>query len=228
MKDQVSDIESIQEDDRLSVYESVFAQTKALLYRCENDEDHTMRFLTGQVMNICGYRRDELLCNKVVSWYGIIHPDDFQKTKDAINVAVENNESWDVDYRIVNKDEVDTYVRDRGCGIFEDGALKYLQGLIVGAEAEVALRKESETAAKEASREAKNISTLAEEIMTSLTKLSMLAVNARIEAARSGSAGLGFAVVAEEMSALAQENAVFTKNLTDQVQAGSRRSQSRK
>jgi len=63
--------------------------------------------------------------------------------------------------------------------------------------------------------------------MTSLSKLSMLAVNARIEAARSGTAGLGFAVVAEEMSALAQENAAFTKKLTDQVQANSRRSRKR-
>ncbi len=228
MKDQVSDLEVIGEDSRLDVYESVFAQIEALLYRCENDEDYTMRFLTGQVTKICGYRRDELLNSQLVSWNGITHPDDLEKTVDVINRAIENKESWDVDYRIIRQDETHAYVRDRGCGIYDDGELKYLQGLIVGAEAEVALREESEKAAKEASREAKNISTLAEEIMTSLSKLSMLAVNARIEAARSGSAGLGFAVVAEEMSALAQENAVFTKNLTDQVQSGSRRSRPRR
>lgn len=221
MKDQVSEFEEIGED-RLDVYESVFAQIEALLYRCENDEDHTMRFLTGQVVKICGYRRDELLQNALVAWNGIKHPDDLQKATDAIRTAIENKVPWDVDYRIIRQDGTHTHVRDRGCGIYEDDKLKYLQGLVVGAEAEVALREESEKAADESSREAKRVSTLAEEIMTSLSKLSMLAVNARIEAARSGPAGLGFAVVAEEMSALAQENAVFTKNLTDQVQSGSR------
>jgi len=154
MKDHVSDTATDLEDDRLDVYESVFAHVDAMLYRCNNDEHHTMNFLTGRVMKICGYRRDEVLGNAVVSWMDMIEPDDLEKVTKAIDVAVKNTESWDVDYRIIRQDGSHAWIRDRGCGIYEDGVQKFLQGLIVGAEAEVALREQSEKAAKEASREA--------------------------------------------------------------------------
>ena len=47
----------------------------------------------------------------------------------------------------------------------------------------------------------------------------MLSVNARIEAARSGEAGLGFTVVAEEMKNLADENGRLAQVITDKIAA---------
>ena len=52
----------------------------------------------------------------------------------------------------------------------------------------------------------RDITEVTKEITGSTMQLTMLAVNARIEAARAGDAGLGFAIVAEEMKRLANQN----------------------
>ena len=52
-------------------------------------------------------------------------------------------------------------------------------------------------------------------IMEILKRLRMLAFNARIEAARAGETGLGFAVVAQEIKAMADESTGLAARITE-------------
>lgn len=204
--------------DSQNVYESVLSQIDALIYRCRNDENYTMDFLEGHVREITGYSKNDILGNNVVSWMGITCQDDIDRITATVDAAIEADKPWDVDYRVVRENGELAWVRERGSAVHEDGKLLFLQGLIVGAEAEVELRKTAEQAAERHQKEGREIMQLATDIMNSVDKLSMLAVNARIEAARSGPAGLGFAVVAEEMSNLANENGAIAQKLTERLQ----------
>ncbi|MDD9923289.1 MAG: methyl-accepting chemotaxis protein [Boseongicola sp.] len=65
----------------------------------------------------------------------------------------------------------------------------------------------------------KEIVALSSQITSSVKQLSMLSINARIEAARSGEAGLGFAVVADEMKTLAEENGRLAGHITEKINA---------
>nr|WP_276150786.1 MULTISPECIES: methyl-accepting chemotaxis protein [unclassified Sulfitobacter] len=63
-------------------------------------------------------------------------------------------------------------------------------------------------------------------ITGSIRQLTMLSINARIEAARSGDAGRGFAVVAEEMKKLADQNAEWAYVISEKVSDVQRQGQS--
>lgn len=200
----------------LEVFESVFGQVEALVYRCRNDADYTMDYISGQVEALSGYSRDDILGNKCVSWAGIIHPEDIDRVNTEVDAAIDRKTSWDVDYRLVRRDGGATWIRERGGAVFENGKLLYLQGLVVGAEAELHQRQEAQTVVKAAEAEKQVVANkIAQEIVRSVSKLTMLSINARIEAAHSGEYGRGFAVVADEIRRLAGQNGDLARQISE-------------
>lgn len=72
-------------------------------------------------------------------------------------------------------------------------------------------------ASKELAEESKKIREINNLITNITDQINLLSLNATIEAARAGKAGLGFAVVAEEIGALAKETAKATSNINKTV-----------
>ncbi|WP_415918972.1 PAS domain-containing protein [Tateyamaria sp. SN6-1] len=200
-----------------SIFESVFGSIHAFVYRCRNDSDYTMEYMTDGIERITGYRKAEILNNAGVSYAGLTPEIDRDRIFAEVDAAIEAGESWDITHRLVHRSGHHVWVRERGTAIFEDGTLSYLQGLVVGADAEANLRTSLERRIEEIETASVNIVGLTERITGSVRAMSMLSINARIEAARSGPAGQGFAVVANEIKSLAEENAHFADQITDQV-----------
>lgn len=200
-----------------SIFESVFGDIHAFVYRCRNDSDYTMEYMTDGVERITGYAKREILHNAGVSYVGLTPEIDRDRVFGEVDAAIEAGESWDITHRLVHRLGHHVWVRERGTAIFEGGTLSHLQGLVVGAEAESALRESLEHRISEIETASSNIVGLTQQITGSVRALSMLSVNARIEAARSGPAGQGFAVVANEIKSLADQNAKFAEQITDQI-----------
>ncbi|MEM8655032.1 MAG: methyl-accepting chemotaxis protein [Pseudomonadota bacterium] len=201
-----------------SIFESVFGDIHAFVYRCRNDSDYTMEYMTDGIERITGYAKDEILFNAGVSYVGLTPEIDRDRIFGEVDAAIEAGKSWDITHRLVHARGHHVWVRERGTAIFENGELSHLQGLVVGAEAEAELRTSLEQRIADIEAASTNIVRLTKRITGSVRALSMLSVNARIEAARSGPAGKGFAVVANEIKSLADENAQFADQITDQVQ----------
>ncbi|MEM0923477.1 MAG: PAS domain-containing protein [Pseudomonadota bacterium] len=202
------------------IFTSVFSTIDAIIYRCGNDDSRSMTELQGRVERICGRPASDLLMSANASWVSILHPDDRERVATQIEAAIDGNRAWDIDYRILHPDGIACMVRDRGVAVRQSGGIAHLQGLIVLANAELALRERVERIAQEADATNGEIMSLAQNIINSVQKLAMLSVNARIEAARSGDAGRGFAIVAEEISALADENGKWAKMITEKMHSG--------
>ncbi|KIC12473.1 hypothetical protein RA19_02265 [Leisingera sp. ANG-M1] len=200
----------------LTVFNSIFSSGSAFVYRCANDENFTMEFMAGQVEKLCGCAKSDILGNAKVSYVGLTHKDDIDRVFADVDAAIEAKENWDVAYRLSRPDGTEAWVRERGNAVYDDsGEMVYLEGLVVDASAEVTLRKELQTTLNRTEEANAEIIDLAENILRSVQKLSILAINAGIEAARAGKAGLGFAYLAREIKALADENNQWASRITD-------------
>ena len=200
------------------IFESIIASSKCFVYRCKNDADYTMQFMSGCVKDVTGYRKDQILNNSEVGYVSLCHPDDAAFMVERVDLAIEARVPWDVDYRLVHPDGSLKWVRERGDAVYDaDGQMVYLQGIVADAAAEVALRDEMDKRGAQTLQINHDILQLAQKISNSVRQLGMLSINARIEAARAGQAGLGFAVVASEINTLAKENAEWADQIASRM-----------
>lgn len=198
-----------------NVFDSVFSSIDAIVYRCRNDHAYTIEDIRGSVSAILGYSAEEILGNAVVSWVGMTSKDDEARLFEKVDAAIAAGNSWDVAYRMRHKKGHFVWVRARGAAKYVNGELAYLEGLVVSAETEMELRAEIEELLVSTRSENQTILSLTEKVTQSLRQLTMLSVNARIEAARGGEAGRGFGVVAEAINELAKQNSVWLRQVSD-------------
>ncbi len=170
------------------------------LYRCRADENYTMLEMTNGIERIFGYPADEIIGNRVRTFTSIMHEEDIPIMDALVGRALETRTDWTLEYRIRHRDGRLIWVTETGGGVWDEaGELLYLEGSILNIES-LYQRIDEQTAGMRVTASKTN------EILQSLRYLKLLAVNAGIEAARAGTAGSGFAVLAAEMRALANSS----------------------
>lgn len=215
--------QSSQDIDALQIMSDVMSASRSFAYRCNNDEAVTMTYLSGCVAEITGCRPQQLLNNRDLSFASLCHPDDLRPMIDHVDAQIEKRAPWDIDYRLIRPDQTEILVRERGAAVFsEAGEVEFLQGLVIDASAENRLRKQLQKNISDTEAINKDILSLAQSIAGSVRELTMLSVNARIEAAWVGDAGRGFAVVASEINSLAERNAEWADEITERMLASER------
>lgn len=202
-----------------ATFDSIMRASKSFVYRCENDDDYTMRFLSGCFHDITGYQPAQIMDNRERGYTSLCHPDDLDDMVARIDAAIARGEAWDVDYRLVHPDGSEMPVRERGSAVYEGSQIVYLQGLVCDATEENRLRESIASNQNDAQNANRDILDLANKIVLSVRALRMLAINSQIEAARAGEAGRGFAVVAEEIGKLAEENAECAAEIAARMSA---------
>lgn len=90
-----------------------------------------MRYMSEGCFDITEYKPEDFINNMNVSYERIIHPDWRGFVWDEWQLAVIERKNIVIDYQIITKSNQIRWVRERGCGIFdEDGNLKHLEGFI--------------------------------------------------------------------------------------------------
>jgi diguanylate cyclase (GGDEF)-like protein/PAS domain S-box-containing protein len=146
-----------------------------LVYRCLIDSNWTMQFLSGGCMELTGYPPDDFIANARISYEDLIHPDDRAHVRDMIYGALERNERFSIEYRIVRRDGTVRWVWERGVGIQDlHGAPFALEGYVQ----DITQRKQAEQAQQEAERRFRSLfDNAVEGIFQSTPDKGYLAVN---------------------------------------------------
>lgn len=109
----------------------LFNNLQGIAYRCINDNNWTMEFLSEGCMEITGYPVLDLLGNKILSYNDIILTDDQIMVKNKVKEAVDQHIPFEISYRIKTKTNKTKWVKEKGMGIFNnDNELIALEGFI--------------------------------------------------------------------------------------------------
>lgn len=101
------------------------------IYRCANDPNWTMLYLSPAVTKITGYSPDDFINNQTLSFNDIILPKYRQYLWEKWQKVLANREKFADEYEIATKDGNTRWVWEQGKGIFdENGNLLYLEGYI--------------------------------------------------------------------------------------------------
>jgi PAS domain S-box-containing protein/putative nucleotidyltransferase with HDIG domain len=90
-----------------------------------------MKFVSAGALELTGYRPEELVENRVVSYGKLIHEEDRNTVWETIQKTVKSRSKFTLEYRIVTREGLVKWVWERGQGVFaESGALLGLEGFI--------------------------------------------------------------------------------------------------
>ena len=122
-------IHALRESERM--YSTLISNLPGFVYRCANDRDWTMEFISDGCREITGYPADTFIGNRNLAFNDIIHPDYreplWNKWQEALRVQM----PFEDEYPIITAAGETRWLWERGRGIFSgDGALLFLEGFI--------------------------------------------------------------------------------------------------
>lgn len=137
-------LEEAEHPPHATLYRELLDGVPGMIYRCRNDREWTMEFVSAGALELCGHTAEELLAQTSVS-YGsdVIFSQDQERLWNEVQDALARHEDFETEYRIVRKDGSVRWALERGRGVFDaDGNLSGLEGLIVDITNTQVLREE--------------------------------------------------------------------------------------
>lgn len=119
----VSHRKRVQED----LYESerrlrtLMGNLPGMAYRCENTEEWSMLFVSDGSARLTGYRPEELIHNRLVSYSDLIEPSERDRIWESTQQAVSSNRRFEYEYRIRRKDGSLRWVWEQGLAVTGEG-----------------------------------------------------------------------------------------------------------
>ena len=124
------------------------------VYRCKNDENWTMDFVSSGCKDITGYEPDDFVANKKLSYNDLICPVYKNEIKAKWDIAIQNKQFCELEYKICHADGSQRWFWERGHAVYNDeGEVDYLDGFIM----DITERKNAEAALYESQQKLKAI-----------------------------------------------------------------------
>ena len=111
---------------------ALLAHLPGMAYRCSNNRQWSMSFISSGCFELTGYTPDELIGDKVVSFNDLICPEHRERLWERWQKALAEHKRFDSEYEIVTKSGTVRWVFEKGEGIFnEQGQVVALEGFIM-------------------------------------------------------------------------------------------------
>ncbi|MEZ5359337.1 MAG: PAS domain S-box protein [Candidatus Zixiibacteriota bacterium] len=110
---------------------TLLSNLPGLAYRCKNDRNWTMEFISDGCLELTGYRPEALIGNTKLSYADIIVEEDAEYIWSVIQQALDDSLPFQIEYRIHTADGRIKWVWEQGRGVYsEKNELLALEGFI--------------------------------------------------------------------------------------------------
>lgn len=111
--------------------EILLSTLPGMVYRCANNSNWTMYFVSDGCYELTGYYPSDLLYDARVAYADLILPEHRNYVYEEIQKALSQRNHFQLIYKIKTAVGEEKWVREKGCGVWgEDGKLKWLEGFI--------------------------------------------------------------------------------------------------
>jgi PAS domain S-box-containing protein len=115
-------------------------------YRCLYDDKWTMLYLSDSFRSLTGYDIEDVIENKSIAFAELIHPDDRLTAGKDVASALSQNQSFQVEYRLIHKDGRTRWFWEQGGGVrSNDGTIVAIEGYIT----DITFQKEADANIRE-------------------------------------------------------------------------------
>jgi len=112
-------------------FSTLMSNLPGMAYRCRNDWDWTLEFVSEGCFSLTGYHPTELIDKQTISLTEITHPDDRDRVWNDVQTALRQKQPYQIEYRITIATGDQKWVWEQGCGVFSTtGELLAREGLI--------------------------------------------------------------------------------------------------
>lgn len=115
--------------DRARVLETLVDNLQGMAYRCLNDAEWSMVFVSRGCFGLTGYLAADLV-GGLISWEMITDPADRARVRSVIDTAIRAGQSFSVQYRINTRAGARKWVVERGVSVLDELGQTVIEGFI--------------------------------------------------------------------------------------------------
>jgi len=101
--------------------ETLISNLPGIVYRCANAPGWPMSYVAGECEELVGYPADAIERGEVSWGEDILHPDDREEAWETVQTAIEDDEPFELTYRVVDADGDVRWVWERGRAVTGSG-----------------------------------------------------------------------------------------------------------
>lgn len=125
------------------MFATLLSNLPGIAFRCQNDRNWTMEYLSLGTFELTGYQPEELKESRIISYNDLIHEDDREYVWNEIQKKLKEHKAYQIIYRIRTQSGGIKWVWEKGTGVYNlNGELEALEGFI----SDITERKTIETA----------------------------------------------------------------------------------
>lgn len=110
--------EALQESQRK--LSTMVQNLPGMVYRCKLGQVWILDYVSDKCLQVTGFKSDDLVNNKTVSYYDLIYPEDLKKNYEIIKTALEERKPFQLIYRINTAAGFEKWVWEQGIGIYSE------------------------------------------------------------------------------------------------------------
>lgn len=113
-------------------FRTIVSNIPGAVYRRFADEGCTTKFVSDNIESISGYPASDFINNARRSFWSIVHGEDLEETQRVLDAAIDSQEPYTLEYRVIDVDRNTKWVLEKGMVSTVPGsAVPYLDGVIL-------------------------------------------------------------------------------------------------